>query len=241
MFLALDDFKKRIELSMVPNFLNEEEIKKMCSAAINAGAGVICVNPNYIKLVKNLIGEKDINLSVNVGFPWGTHCTEFKVLEAKKAIKEGANQIDMVINVGALRSKEDDNVYSDIKAVVDASKNCLVKVIIETWVLNKDEKIRACKIVEEAGAHLVKTTTGVKTQYISEFSGIANPKGAEIEDIILFRKILKPTIRIKASGGVYSLVDAFAMIKAGADQLGVSKGIELIAEFKKQYKNGIEL
>ena len=241
MFLTLDDFKKRIELSMVSNFLNEEEIKKMCGSAINAGAGVICVNPNYIKLVKSLIGEKDINLSVNVGFPWGTHCTEFKVLEAKKAIKEGANQIDMVINVGALRSKEDDSVYSDIKAVVDASKNCLIKVIIETWVLNKDEKIRACKVVEKAGAHLVKTTTGVKTQYISEFSGIANPKGAEIEDIILFRKILKPTIRIKASGGVYSLVDAFAMIKAGADQLGVSKGIELIAEFKKQYKNGIEL
>lgn len=241
MFLTLDDFKKRVELSMVSNFLNEEEIKKMCNSAINAGAGVICVNPNYIKLVKNLIGEKDINLSVNVGFPWGTHYTEFKVLEAKKAIKEGANQIDMVINVGALRSKEYDSVYSDIKAVVDVSKNCLVKVIIETWVLNKDEKIRACKIVEKAGAHLVKTTTGVKTQYISEFSGIANPKGAEIEDIILFRKILKPTIRIKASGGVYSLVDAFAMIKAGADQLGVSKGIELIAEFKKQYKNGIEL
>ena len=241
MFLTLDDFKKRIEISLVSNFLNEEETKKMCSSAINAGAGVICVNPNYIKLVKNLIGEKDINLSINVGFPWGTHCTEFKVLEAKKAIKEGANQIDMVINVGALRSKEDDSVYSDIKAVVDASKNCLVKVIIETWVLNKDEKIRACKIVEKAGAHLVKTTTGVKTQYISEFSGIANPKGAEIEDIILFRKILKPIIRIKASGGVYSLVDAFAMIKAGADQLGVSKGIELIAEFKKQYKNGIEL
>lgn len=241
MFLTLDDFKKRVELSMVSNFLNEEEIKKMCNSAINAGAGVICVNPNYIKLVKNLIGEKDINLSVNVGFPWGTHYTEFKVLEAKKAIKEGANQIDMVINVGALRSKEYDSVYSDIKAVVDVSKNCLVKVIIETWVLNKDEKIRACKIVEKAGAHLVKTTTGVKTQYISEFSGTANPKGAEIEDIILFRKILKPTIRIKASGGVYSLVDAFAMIKAGADQLGVSKGIELIAEFKKQYKNGIEL
>lgn len=241
MFLTPDDFKKRIEFSLVPHFLSETEIKQKCHKAIDYEVGVICVNPNFVKTVKSLIGTKKIFLSANIGFPWGTHCTEFKALEAKKAITEGANQIDMVINVGALRSNKDDEVFNDIKAVVDVSKNYIVKVIIETWVLNRNEKIRACKIAEEAGADFIKTTTGVVTQYINNFSKSKNVRGAILKDIILLRKILSPKMKIKASGGIYTLDDAFKMIKAGAEQIGVSKGIELIKEFYNKNINGLEI
>lgn len=241
MFISLDDFKKRIEISLVPHFFNEKEIKENCIEAINSNVGVICVNPDYVKFVKRLIGDRAINLSANIGFPWGTHCTEFKVLETKKAINDGANQIDLVINVGSLRSKKYIEVFDDIKAIVGVANSCFVKVIIETWVLDEEEKFRACKIAEEAGANCVKTTTGVKTQYISKFTNKKNLKGAEIEDIVLFRKILKPSTKIKASGGIYSINDALEFIKAGANQLGVSRGVELIREFEKKYKNGFKL
>ena len=241
MNISFDEFRRRIEFSMVSHIINEEEVRINCENAVEAKVGVICVNPPNVSLSKKIIGNKKIDLSVNVGFPFGSHATEAKVVEAKQGIKDGANQIDMVINVGALRSGEDNKVLEDIKAVVEASPGCLVKVIIEAWVLNENEKIRACRLVEKAGAHLVKTTTGVKTQYIKRFCKCDDPKGATVEDIALFRKILSPHMRIKASGGVYTLEDAFEMIKAGADQLGVSKGIELIAEFKKKYKEGTEI
>jgi deoxyribose-phosphate aldolase len=239
--ILLDEFRRKIEFSMVSHIINENEFVTNCNKAVSAEVGVICVNPPYVSTAKKIIGNKKINLSVNVGFPFGTHMTETKVIEAKQGIKDGANQIDMVINVGALRSGKDNEVLEDIQAVVKASPGCLVKVIIESWVLNENEKIRVCKIIEKAGAHLLKTTTGVKTQYIKEFCNCDNPKGATINDILLFRKILSPHIKIKASGGIYTLEDAFKMIKAGADQLGVSKGIELIAEFKEKYPDGIEI
>lgn len=242
MILSLEEFSKRIEFSLAPHFLNEYEIEKACIAAINSSVGVICVNPNYTRFVKKLIGNKKINLSTNIGFPWGTHNTEIKVMEAKKALSDGANQLDMVINVGALRSGKDKEVYSEIKSIVNiANKDCIVKVIIETWVLNEGEKIRVCKLIQEAGAHMVKTTTGVKTQYIEAFCGKRKPKGADLKDIKLLRKILHPNIKIKASGGVYTTEDVFKMIRAGADQFGVSKGIELIQEFKEKYIKGVEL
>jgi deoxyribose-phosphate aldolase len=239
--ISFDEFRKRIELSMISHILSEEEVRINCEKAVAAKVGVICVNPPFVALSRRIIGNKKIDLSVNVGFPFGSYLTETKVIEAKQGIRDGANQIDMVINVGALRSGKDNEVLEDIKAVVKASPGCLIKVIIESWVLNENEKIRACSLVEKAGAHLVKTTTGVKTQYIKQFCKCNEPKGATVEDITLFRRILGPHMRIKASGGVYMLDDAFEMIKAGADQLGVSRGIELIAEFKEKYKEGIEI
>lgn len=241
MNISFDEFRKRIEFSMVSHIVNEEEVRINCEKAVKSRVGVICVNPPYVLLSKKIIGNKEIDLSVNVGFPFGSHVTEAKVIEAKQGIRDGANQIDMVINVGALRSGKDNEALEDIKAVVEASPGCLIKVIIESWVLNENEKIRACQLVEKAGAHLVKTTTGVKTQYIKKFCKCDDPKGVTVEDIKLFRKILGPHMRIKASGGIYTLGDAFEMIKAGADQLGVSRGIELIAEFKEKYKEGTKI
>lgn len=241
MYVTYYEFISRIEFSMVSHFLSEEEVIKNCKDAVEAGVGVICVNPPYVSTAKRIIGKSGTNLSVNVGFPFGSHATEVKVFETKQGIRDGANQIDMVINVGALRSGKDKEVLDDIKAVVNASGGYLVKVIVEAWVLNENEKIKVCRLVEKAGAQLLKTTTGVKTQYIKQLYANGDPKGATIEDIKLFRKNLGPDIRIKASGGIYSIEDAIAMIKAGADQLGVSRGIELIKEFKIKYGNGIEI
>lgn len=242
MFISLENFKKRIEFSMVPHFLNESEIEEKCISAINAEVGVICVNPNYVKFVKALIGKNNIKLSANISFPWGTNITEFKVLEAQRALSDGADQLDMVIDVGALRSGKYKEVLNDIRSVVRvAGDKCIVKAIIETWCLSDEQKIIACKIVEKAGAKMVKTTTGVKTQYLDFFYNNKKPRGGEIKDIILLRQNLSPSIKIKVAGGVYSLEDAFKMIKAGADQIGASKGISLIKEFEKKYLEGIDI
>jgi deoxyribose-phosphate aldolase len=241
MRISFDDFCKRIELSMVSHLLTSDDIKFKCKEGIKSNIGVICVNPTYVPIAKKIIGNSGTDLSVNVGFPFGTHLIDVKVMETKQGINNGANQIDMVINVGALRSGNYKLVSDEIKAVVGAASGRKVKVIIEAWVLNRDEKIRACKIVEDAGADLVKTSTGVKTQYIKEFCNCEDPIGANLEDIILFRKVLSPKIKIKASGGVYSLDDAFKMLKAGADQLGVSKGMELISDFRKKYGEKTEI
>jgi deoxyribose-phosphate aldolase len=145
----------------------------------------------------------------------------------------------MVINVGALRSQNDDLVLEDIQMVVAAARGCPVKTIIETWVLTNTEKQRACQIAEKAGAALVKTTTGVRTQYLTQIT--ADPVGATVADIRLMRKVLSPAVKIKASGGIYSLDFALELIREGADQLGMSRGEQIIREFQAIHADGLEL
>jgi deoxyribose-phosphate aldolase len=241
MIITLDEFRKKIELSLVNQYLCDKEIFDICQNAKKIKIGVICANPAYVKVVKMLLEDTKINISANIGFPFGLNLTGVKVLETKNAIIDGANQIDMVMNVGALKSQRDDFVHSDISEVVKEAKkkDVLVKVIIESWVLNKEEKIRACKIVESAGADILKTTTGVKTQYLYKIN--SNPIGATVEDMILFRTILSRKMRIKASGGIYNIKIAIELLKAGADQLGVSKGLDLINEFISSYGNECEV
>jgi deoxyribose-phosphate aldolase len=239
MYLTLMDFKKRLEYSLCQHFADNGDVREFCNKAMAAEVGVICVNPVWVSLASTLVSGKDIELSGNVGFPFGSHHTKVKVLETQRAVKEGATQIDVVINVGALRSGEDSQVEDDIRAVVQAADGRIVKTIIETWVLNRDEKERACKICESAGAGLVKTTTGVRTQYLQEFSD--GPVGAVTEDIVLMRKVLSPHVRIKASGGIYTLDIALELLQSGADQLGVSRGEKLAKEFRNRYGEGIEL
>lgn len=241
MIITLDEFRKKIELSLVNQYLSNKNIYDTCQNAKNMKIGVVCVNPVYIKIVKSYLQDSEIKISANVGFPFGTNLTETKVLETKKSMEDGANQIDMVINVGALKSKDDDLVFNDINEVVKTAKMkyIIVKVIIETWVLDKEEKKRACKIVENAGADCVKTTTGVKTQYLYEINN--NPIGATVEDIILMRSILGKNMKIKASGGIYDIKSAIDLLKAGADQLGTSKGFELINDFVSNFGNHCEI
>ena len=237
MKITLDEFRKKIELSLVNQYVSEKEVFEFCKKTRRAKIGVICVNPIYVEIVKLFLGNSRINISANIGFPFGTNLTATKVFETNKAIIDGADQIDVVINIGALKSNKDDLVHSDIEEVVREAKKkgILVKAIIETWVLNDEEKIRACKIVESAGADIIKTTTGVKTQYLYKINN--NPVGATIEDIKLIRSNLGKNMRIKASGGIYNLKIAIELLKAGADQLGVSKGLELIDDFVSTYGN----
>lgn len=132
MILTLEQFRKKIELSLVNQYLSNDDVHRLCLFAKKLNISVICVNPVYVKTVKNILQDTDINISANVGFPFGTNLTEVKVLETKRAITDGANQIDMVINVGALKSNNDDLVLKDINEIVKISKNVIVKTIIET-------------------------------------------------------------------------------------------------------------
>ncbi len=239
MVITLENFRKRIEYSLCQQFATDDDVKRFCEGAIKAGVGVACLNPVNVKLASELLEGTGIEISCNVGFPFGTHFREIKVMEAKRGIEDGATQIDMVINVGALKSGKDDIVFDEISAVVDVAGEKPVKTIIETWVLNRDEKIRACEIAERAGASLVKTTTGVRTQYLNMID--PDPRGAVLEDIILMRKVLSDRVRIKASGGIYELDYALELIKNGAEQLGVSRGEELIEEFKRRFGDSVQI
>lgn len=238
-FLSSEEFRKRIEFSLCQQFADEKDVRLFCGQALRLGVGVVCVNPVNIPLVVQLLKGSGIDVSGNIGFPFGSHPTEVKVLETKKAVEAGTTQIDMVIQVGALRSGKDSVVFEDIQAVVEAAQGRIVKAIIETWVLNDDEKERACRIAEKAGAGLIKTTTGVRTQYLTQIN--PDPKGATLEDIKLMRKVLGKGMKIKASGGIDRLDFALSLMKAGADQLGVSKAEALIEEFRIRFGGGVDL
>ena len=239
MYLSLTDFKKRVEFSLCQQHASDDDVRAFCRDAAEVGVGVACVNPVNIPLTVKLLGGSGIDISANVGFPFGSHLPEVKELETRRAIESGVTQIDMVINVGALRSQKNDLVLEDIQKVVAAARGCPVKTIIETWVLTDEEKIRACRIAEKAGAALVKTTTGVRTQYLKQIN--ADPVGSTVTDIRLMRKILSPAVKIKASGGIYTLDFALELIREGADQLGMSRGEQIIREFHKIYGDGLDL
>jgi deoxyribose-phosphate aldolase len=239
MYLSFADFKKRVEFSLCQQHASEDDVRAFCRDAAEAGVGVACVNPVNIPLTVKLLGSRGIDISANVGFPFGSHLPEVKALEARRAVESGATQIDMVINIGALRSQKDDLVLKDIQQVVAAVRGRPVKTIIETWVLTDAEKQRACRIAEKAGAALVKTTTGVRTQYLTQIN--ADPVGATLADIRLMRKVLSPAMKIKASGGIYTLDFALELIREGADQLGMSRGEQIIREFHETYGDGLEL
>lgn len=239
MYLTLADFKRRVEFSLCQQYASEDDVRAFCRDAAEVGVGVACVNPVNIPLTVKLLGGRGIDISVNVGFPFGSHLSEVKALEARRAVESGATQIDMVINVGALRSHNDDLVFEDIQKVFEAAGGCPVKTIIETWVLTDAEKQRACRIAEKAGAALVKTTTGVRTQYLMQIN--TDPVGATVADIRLMRRVLSPGMKIKASGGIYTLDFALELIREGADQLGMSRGGQMIREFHELYGDGLEL
>jgi deoxyribose-phosphate aldolase len=239
MYLSLADFRKRVEFSLCRHHASDDDVRSFCAKALSVRVGVVCINPVNIPLTVELLEGKGIEISANIGFPFGSHLPEVKALETRRAVQAGATQIDMVINVGALRSKKNDVVLEDIQRVAEAAQGRIVKTIIETWVLTDEEKERACRIAEKAGAALVKTTTGVRTQYLLEMT--SDPRGAVLDDIRLMRRVLSPEIRIKASGGIYTLDFALELIRVGADQLGMSQGERIIREFRETYGEGLEL
>lgn len=194
-----------------------EQVKKVCTEAREYKFASVCVNPSYVPLVAEMLGGSGVKTCSVVGFPLGATPARVKAAEVKEVIGCGANEVDMVINVGALKSGELDVVKNDIEAVVDAAKGkALVKVIIETCLLTDEEKVKVCSIAKMAGADFVKTSTGFSTG------------GATVEDIRLMRKVVGPYMGVKASGGVRDYKTAVAMVEAGATRLGTSSGIAII-------------
>jgi len=198
-----------------------EELKKVCQEAIGYRFKAVCINPIFVREAVSLLKGTDVLVCSVVGFPFGAHSPQTKAFETGEVIRLGAKEVDMVIRVGALKDKRDREVVEDIRAVVGAARGCPVKVIFETCYLNDEEKIRGCKLVMEAGASFVKTSTG--------FAG----GGATIEDVKLMRKTVGKNFGVKAAGGIRTLEDALKMIEAGATRLGTSGSVAIVKNFQE--------
>ncbi len=198
-----------------------DDIVKVCQEAKQYGFFSVCVNPHYVALVSKELKDSNVKVCSVIGFPLGANTTALKVQEAAQAVADGANEIDMVINVGALRGGQYDFVEADIHAVVEAIKgNALLKVIIETCLLTDEQKVKACQLAKSAGADFVKTSTGFSTG------------GATTADIALMRKTVGADMGVKASGGIRDYDTAVAMIEAGASRIGAGGSLQIIGVAK---------
>lgn len=195
----------------------QAEITKITEEAKKYEFASVCVNPTWVSYCAEQLADTNVKVCTVIGFPLGAATSAVKAFEAKDAIANGATEVDMVINIGALKDRNDKLVLNDIQAVVDAAKGkALVKVIIETSLLTEEEKVRACKLSVQAGADFVKTSTGFSTG------------GATPEDVALMRKTVGENIGVKASGGVRSKEDMDRMIEAGATRIGASSGVKIM-------------
>ncbi|HFU4078295.1 TPA: deoxyribose-phosphate aldolase [Streptococcus suis] len=207
---------KYIDHTILKPETTQEQVEKILSEAKEYDFASVCVNPTWVSLAAESLKDSDVKVCTVIGFPLGANTSAVKAFETEDAIANGADEIDMVINVGALKAGNDALVLDDIKAVVDASGDKLVKVIIEACLLTDDEKVRACQLSKEAGADYVKTSTGFSTS------------GATVADVTLMRKTVGPDMGVKASGGARSYEDAIAFIEAGASRIGASSGVAIM-------------
>lgn len=194
----------------------KKDVLKICEEAKEYNFMSVCVNSYYTPLVKEALEGTDVKVCTVVGFPLGQMSTESKALETAYAVEAGADEIDMVINVGALKDGDEAEVLADIRAVRAVAKDKILKVIIETCLLTDDEKIRACELSVKAGADFVKTSTGFSTG------------GATVEDVSLMRKTVGPNVGVKASGGIRDAETANKILEAGANRLGTSATIKIV-------------
>lgn len=216
--ISREQLAKVIDSTLVSATATRSDVEKLCMEAVQYGFGCVVVNPVYVKLAASLLEGTNVKVCSTVSFPYGVALPEVKALEAIKAVEDGACELDMVVNLGALKSGDYELVRRDIRAVVDVKRlfeDVIVKVIIETPLLTIEEKITACKIVKEAGADFVKTSTGL-------FGG------ATVEDVRLMRQVVGKDLGVKAAGGIRTYADAVAMIKAGANRIGTSTAKAII-------------
>lgn len=192
-----------------------EDIRALCDDGINYGCASVCIAPSFVKRAKEYVGDR-LKICTVIGFPNGYNTTAVKAFEASQAVKDGADEIDMVINIGMLKEKRYDDILSEINEIKGSCEGRLLKVIIETCLLTEEEKIRMCEIVSESDADYIKTSTGFSTG------------GATREDIALFAKHVKEGTLIKAAGGISGLEDAEAMLELGASRLGTSRIVKTI-------------
>ena len=207
---------KYIDHTILKAFASKQDIEKLCAEAKEYGFASVCVNPCWVEYCAQLLKGSGVKVCTVIGFPLGANESATKAFEAALAIKQGAGEVDMVINIGAVKSGNWDLVKSDIQAVRDASKGVILKVIIETSYLTDEEKKKVCKISADCGADFVKTSTGF------------SDAGAKAEDVKLMKEA--SGIAVKASGGIRSKEDALKMINAGASRLGTSAGIKIVAD-----------
>ncbi len=195
-----------------------EQIRELCQEALAHKFASVCVNPFFVPQAVKELGKSAVKVCTVIGFPLGANSTEIKAEETRLACKQGAEEIDMVANIGAIKSGDWKTVEADIAAVVKAAGKRIVKVIIETCLLNDSEKRRACQAISQAGADFVKTSTGF------------SHAGASREDIQFLKQTVGETLKIKASGGIRSCREAIGLLEAGADRIGSSSGIAILAE-----------
>lgn len=218
------DMAKMIDHTNLKATATVDDIKKLCEEALEHQFASVCVNPIYVPLANKMLEESSVKVATVIGFPLGANTTETKTFETKNAIKNGAQEVDMVMNIGAFKSGAYELVRSDIKAVKDATKSSgvssdvIVKVILETCYLTDDEIVKACQIVKDVGGDFVKTSTGF------------GPAGAQVEKVSIMRKTVGRDIGVKASGGIKNFEDALDMLDAGANRIGASSGVQIVTD-----------
>ena len=206
---------KHVDHTLLAQGATWDEIRKICDDAIEYGTASVCIPPSYVKQAKEYVGDKMAVCTV-IGFPNGYSTTKTKEFETKDALANGADEIDMVINIGWVKDKKYDLVEEEIRTLKAACKDKILKVIIETCLLTEEEKIRMCEAVTKAGADYIKTSTGFSTA------------GATFEDIELFSGHIGPDVKMKAAGGISSLADAERFLELGADRLGTSRIVKQV-------------
>jgi deoxyribose-phosphate aldolase len=217
MFMATTNVAAMIDHTLLKPEATRQQIESLCQEAKEYKFASVCVNPTWVSTAKKLLAGSGVMVCTVIGFPLGATTSDTKAFETKNAVENGAEEVDMVINIGALKDHNDELVEKDIRAVVEAARGkAHTKVIIETSLLTKEEKVRACELSVKAGADFVKTSTGFSTG------------GATAEDIALMRKTVGPEVGVKASGGVRNTEDVQKMIEAGATRIGASSSIAIV-------------
>ena len=209
-------YNKLIDHTLLKQDATPEQIVKLCDEAKEYNFMSVCVNPAYVPLAASCLKGSDVKVCTVIGFPLGMNLTKTKIQEAELCIAQGAEEIDMVINVGMLKAGHDDYVKEEIKLLKEVAGKLVLKVIIETCLLTDEEKVRVCRLAKEAGADFVKTSTGFSTG------------GATPHDVKLMRETVGPEMGVKASGGVRTHEDLLAMVEAGASRIGTSNGTKII-------------
>ena len=210
------NYNKMIDHTVLKADTPLETIKRICDEAMEYGFASVCINPCHVAYCAGYLKDSDVNVCTVIGFPLGANTSAVKAFETKDAIANGADEIDMVMNIGALKDKNYDLVRDDVKAVVEAANGTLVKVILETCLLTEDEIKKACELCVEAKADYVKTSTGFST------------RGATIEDVRIMKEAVHGKAKVKAAGGVRTPEDMVKIVAAGADRIGTSAGCSLV-------------
>ena len=210
------NYNKMIDHTVLKADTPLETVKRICDEAMEYGFASVCINPCHVAYCADYLKDSDVNVCTVIGFPLGANTSAVKAFETKDAIANGADEIDMVMNIGALKDKNYDLVRNDVKTVVEAANGTLVKVILETCLLTEDEIKKACELCVEAKADYVKTSTGFST------------RGATIEDVQIMKAAVQGKAKVKAAGGVRTHEDMVKIVEAGADRIGTSAGCSLV-------------